>query len=233
MERSPSLRNQGGGAGAAPRSCLPCSCSRSRSQRGGPGKRLRRVGMRPGRAFGLAARAADLSHPTRNLPFQESSSSWEPGTCSAVDVSALPAFSPALPRGLYLCLRELSSSSSRARLGGGVSGWSKPLPCTGVDIFGMWKKIRAKAPDTQKRCGWERNQKPACLHPAWGWSRVRVGYQGMRGGVPALSLSLVGASPWPAFTLGTAGACRVAIQTPTAILHAACQVAGGETRFCN
>lgn len=172
MERSPCLRNQGGGAGcAAPRSCLPCSCSRSR--RGGPRKHLRRVGIQPGHAFGLAARAADLSHPTCNLPFQESSFSWEPGACSVVDASALPASSPALPRGLYLCLRGLSPP--QAGLGGGVSGWSKPHPCARVGIFGMWKKIRAKAPDTQNRHGWERNQKPACLHPARGWSRERVG----------------------------------------------------------
>lgn len=51
-------------------SCLPFSCSRSR--RGGLRRHLRRVRMRLGCAFGLAARAADLSHPARNLPFQES-----------------------------------------------------------------------------------------------------------------------------------------------------------------
>lgn len=68
----------------------------------------------------------------------------------------------------------------------------------------MWKKIRAKAPDTQKRCGWEKNTKPSLSvsHPGMELRGGRV--VGHARGMPALSLSPLGASPQPAYTLGAA-----------------------------
>lgn len=122
----------------------------------------------------------------------------------------LACIQPCAPSGaVFMPPWALSSSSSQAGLGGGVSGWSKPLPCAG-----MWKKIRARAPDTQQRHGWERNQKADWLHPVRGWNRVRAGYPGTRGGCQPCPCPLwvhphSQPPPW-----AEAGPCRVQFKCP-------------------
>lgn len=181
--------------------------------------------MQPGRTFGLAARAADLSHPTCNLPFQESSSSWEPGACSAVDALALPVSSPVLPRGLYLCLHGLSPLLLKQRLVEVCLGGQSRCPAQGWGSLGCGKRYVPKLPTHRKDMVGEKNPKANLSVSHLGMEQRESQVLGHARGAPALSPSPLGASPQPTSTLGTAGDCRVVIQ----MRRSRC----GETHFCN
>lgn len=152
----------------------------------------------------------DLSHPAHNLPFQESSFSWELGC--ALCWMCWPRLHPArCSLGGWISALIGSPLFSRG-LGGGVSGRSKPP----VGSLGGGKRYVPKLLKHRKdKFGKETKSWPLPRDGGWG-TRAREGSA-------SLSLSPVGVSPEPTSTLGTGTACREAVQTPRAILHSACR----------
>lgn len=138
--------------------------------------------MQPGRTFGLAARAADLSHPTRNLLFQESSSSWEPGACSAVDALALPVSSPALPWGLYLCLHGLSPLLLKQRLVEVCLGGQSRCLAQGWGSLGCGRRYVPKLPTHRKDMVGEKKTKASLSASHLGMEQRESGTRARKGG---------------------------------------------------